>query len=78
MEVDGKEFFERASRMMAHKRSKDMFLSLAAQEKRHIDVLSHQLELLDQGLAEEEGNCIRQVVHVVYCNLPVKVCVNVY
>jgi len=50
MEVDGKEFFERASRMMAHKRSKDMFLSLAAQEKRHIDVLSHQLELLDQGL----------------------------
>ena len=50
MEVDGKAFFERASTMMTRKRSKDMFMSLAAQEMRHIDVLSHQLGLLDQGL----------------------------
>jgi rubrerythrin len=50
MEVDGKEFFERASTMMTRNRSKDMFLSLVAQEKRHIEVLVHELGLLDKGL----------------------------
>jgi len=50
MEMDGKEFFERASGMMTRKRSRDMFVSLASQEKRHIDVLGHQLGLLGKGL----------------------------
>jgi rubrerythrin len=49
MEVDGKEFFERASGMVARKRSKEMFLSLAAQEGRHIEVLSHELGRLEAG-----------------------------
>lgn len=50
MEVDGKDFFERASRMMTRKRSRDMFVSLATQEERHIAVLGHELARLDKGL----------------------------
>lgn len=50
MEVDGMEFFERASRMMTRERSRDMFLGLVAQEKRHVEILGRQLGLLDEGL----------------------------
>lgn len=49
MELDGKEFFERASRQMTRKRAKDMFLGLVAQENRHIEVLSNELRLLEGG-----------------------------
>lgn len=49
MEVEGKEFFERATGLVAHKRSKDMFLSLATQERRHIEVLSHELARIQDG-----------------------------
>ncbi|MGD9962837.1 MAG: ferritin family protein [Thermoplasmata archaeon] len=49
MELEGKEFFERASRRMTRKRSKDMFTGLAVQERRHIDILSHELRRLEDG-----------------------------
>lgn len=49
MELEGMEFFERASRRMTHERSKEMFLGLVAQERRHIEVLSHELRLLEEG-----------------------------
>lgn len=49
MEVEGKEFFERATGLVASKRSKDMFLSLATQERRHIEVLSHELSRIQAG-----------------------------
>jgi len=49
MEAEGMEFFDRASGMMKRDRSRDMFLGLVAQEKRHIGVLDHQLHLLQEG-----------------------------
>ncbi len=49
MEVEGREFFERASGLVTRKRSKDMFLSLATQEKKHIEVLNHELARIEDG-----------------------------
>lgn len=49
MEFQGKEFFEQASRKMTRKRSRDMFLSLVAQETRHMDILGHELRRLEDG-----------------------------
>ncbi len=49
MERDGMSFFERASLMMTRERSKDMFLGLVAQERMHVEVLSHELDLLARG-----------------------------
>lgn len=49
MEEDGMAFFKRASTMMTRKRSRDMFLSLAAQEDKHIAVLSHELARVEDG-----------------------------
>jgi len=43
MEVQGKDFYERASARMQNTRGKDMFLSLVRQERLHIDVLEDQL-----------------------------------
>jgi rubrerythrin len=50
MELEGKEFFIRASGMMKHPRARDMFVGLSKQEQRHIEVLSHQLERLGRGM----------------------------
>lgn len=49
MELQGKEFFEHASGRMTHRRSKDMFLGLVAQERRHVEVLDHELRMLEDG-----------------------------
>ncbi len=49
MEFEGKDFFERAAGKMTRKRSKDMFLSLVTQEKRHIEILTHELRRLEDG-----------------------------
>ncbi len=43
MEVQGKDFYERAAGRMKNKRGKDMFRSLASQERLHIDILEDQL-----------------------------------
>lgn len=43
MEVQGKEFYEQAAKRMENPRAKDMFLSLAKQERMHIDILEEQL-----------------------------------
>jgi rubrerythrin len=50
MELQGKEFFERAASMMSHPKARDMFSGLSKQEQRHIDVLNHQLVRLGRGL----------------------------
>lgn len=43
MEVQGKDFYERAAGRMKNQRGKDMFKSLSRQEVVHIDVLEDQL-----------------------------------
>ncbi len=43
MEVQGKDFYERAAVRMKNKRGKEMFLSLVSQERLHIDILEDQL-----------------------------------
>lgn len=49
MELEGKRFFEHASGRMSRKRSKEMFMGLVAQEKRHVDVLRRELSRLESG-----------------------------
>jgi len=44
MEVQGKDFYERAAGKMQNKRGKEMFLSLVNQERVHIDILEDQLD----------------------------------
>lgn len=61
MELEGKEFFEHASGMMTRKRSKDMFLGLVAQERRHIEVLSHELSMLESGRGWSSVGDIKEV-----------------
>lgn len=46
MEMEGKDFFERASGRMSVPRARDMFLGLVKQEQRHVDVLTNQLRSL--------------------------------
>ncbi len=43
MEIQGKEFYERAAQKMRNKRGKDMFLSLVKQERIHVDILEDEL-----------------------------------
>ncbi len=43
MEVQGKDFYERAARKMQNQRGRDMFVSLSKQERVHIDILEDQL-----------------------------------
>ena len=43
MEVQGKDFYERAAKKMKNSRGRDMFLSLVRQERLHIDILEDQL-----------------------------------
>lgn len=43
MEVQGKDFYERAAKRMKNKRGRDMFESLVVQERLHIDILEDQL-----------------------------------
>lgn len=49
MELEGKEFFEKAAARMQNVRARDMFLSLVKQEQRHVDILSSELSRLEQG-----------------------------
>lgn len=49
MELAGLRFFERASGAMKHPRAKQMFLDLAKQEHRHINVLELQLGRVSEG-----------------------------
>jgi len=49
MEAEGKDFFERVANMMKHPRAKEMFVSLAKQENRHIEVLGSELKRFEQG-----------------------------
>lgn len=46
MEVEGKDFFQKAVDTVGHKKAKDTFVSLIKQEERHIDVLEDQLNHL--------------------------------
>lgn len=43
MEVQGKEFYERAAEKMRNQRGKEMFHSLVTQERIHVDILEDQL-----------------------------------
>lgn len=49
MEMEGKDFFERAASRMKHKRAKEMFEGLIKQEQRHIEILGKEFERLTQG-----------------------------
>ena len=49
MEVEGERFFSGAATRMKYPRTKDMFISLAKQERRHIHVLEEELKRLEQG-----------------------------
>jgi rubrerythrin len=49
MEAEGERFFSSAARRMKYPRTKDMFLSLAKQERRHIRVLEEELHRLERG-----------------------------
>ncbi len=62
MELEGKDFFERAAGRMRHQRAKEMFEGLVKQEQRHIMVLGKEFERLSQGkswisLEEADGLC---------------------
>jgi rubrerythrin len=43
MEIQGKEFYERAAEKMSNQRARDMFLSLVKQERVHVDILEEEL-----------------------------------
>ena len=43
MEIQGKEFYERAAEKMMNQRGKEMFRSLVNQERVHVDILEDQL-----------------------------------
>lgn len=45
MEIQGKEFYERAAEKMTNQRGKDMFLRLVKQERVHVDILEEQLNM---------------------------------
>jgi rubrerythrin len=49
MELDGKDFFERASKAMKHARAKEMFASLIRQEQKHVEIISEELRRLGAG-----------------------------
>jgi rubrerythrin len=49
MEVEGERFFSNAAKRMRYPRTKDMFLSLAKQERRHVRVLEEELRRLEKG-----------------------------
>jgi rubrerythrin len=62
MELEGKDFFERAIDTVKNQRSKDMFSGLVKQELRHIDILSREFEKLSKGecwLSLKEANSKR-------------------
>ncbi len=49
MELEGEEFFSKAALRMKHPQAKDMFISLAKQERRHVRVLEEELRRLERG-----------------------------
>ena len=49
MEAEGERFFSAAAKRMKYPRTKDMFISLAKQERRHVRVLEEELKRLEQG-----------------------------
>jgi len=52
MELEGKDLFEKASKMMRHPRAMDLFKGLAKQEEIHAEVLVEQLTGLRRGTQE--------------------------
>lgn len=50
MEVEGERFFSNAATRMKYPRTKDMFASLAKQERRHIRVLDEELKRVQGGV----------------------------
>lgn len=51
MEAQGKEFYERAAVRMENSRAREMFLSLAKQERMHAEILEDQLTRLARDKA---------------------------
>lgn len=49
MEIEGVKFFSRAALRMKYPQAKDMFVSLAKQERWHVVVLEKELQSLEQG-----------------------------
>jgi rubrerythrin len=49
MELEGMDFFERASERVEDQRAKDMFMGLLKQEQRHALVLAEELKGFEQG-----------------------------
>lgn len=49
MEIEGKDFYERASKSVKLQRSRDMFASLIKQEERHINILGEEMDRLEKG-----------------------------
>lgn len=49
MEVEGEKFFSKAALRMKHPQAKEMFVSLATQERRHVKVLEEELQRLERG-----------------------------
>lgn len=49
MEMEGKDFFERAAKAMKHPRAKEMFSSLVRQEQKHVEVIEEEMRRLESG-----------------------------
>lgn len=49
METEGERFFSKAALRMKHMGAKDMFVSLAKQERRHVKVLEEELQQVERG-----------------------------
>ncbi|MCU0859172.1 MAG: ferritin family protein [Thermoplasmata archaeon] len=49
MELEGKDFFERAAKTMKHPRAREMFSSLVRQEQKHIEVIEEEMRRLESG-----------------------------
>lgn len=48
-EREGKRFFESNAERLSHGAAVDAFRRLAAEEQKHIEIIQHQLDLLDTG-----------------------------
>ncbi|HUV60840.1 MAG TPA: ferritin family protein [Thermoplasmata archaeon] len=49
MEVYGEDYFQKMSKWVKHPNTKSMFISLARQERRHIEVLREELTRIEGG-----------------------------
>ena len=60
MEEDGKEFFSEMAKRVRHPNARDMYISLAKQEQRHVEVLTEQLNRLETGREWASPSSVRR------------------